>query len=285
MIRTRLRYHAPEDIEEACSLLGAREEAAVLGGGTWLVPLMTRGERRVSDVVDLRRLDLGVIEDGDGQVVVGAMATYAEVLASSVLRERAPLLYTAAAGVTGGKQIHNLGTLGGSACYAFPSSDVPACLVALGARMRIYGAAGVREVPAQEFFLDAFRSAAGPGEILTSIVIPVLASGVGYYKLKLSEGSWPIATAAAVAGDAASNTELGPSVTLGGVARTPLRIDATEVLDSAAGDGVTERLDALIAEHLTDPWDDELAPAWYRRSVAPAVARRALKQAIEGRER
>lgn len=279
MISTALRYHAPTDIDEACSLLGVRAQAAVLGGGTWLVPLMTRGERRVSDVVDLRGLGLDGIEDGDGEVVVGAMTTYADVVASSVLRERAPLLYAAAAGVTGGKQIHNLGTLGGSACYAFPSSDVPACLVALGARMRIHGAGGVRELPAQEFFLDAFRSALGPGEILTSIVVPVVAGGVGYYKLKLSEGSWPIATAAAVVGDDSAN------VTLGGVSRTPLRIDATGAFDRAAGDGGMERLDALIVEQLEDPWDDELAPGWYRRSVAPAIARRAVKQASEGAKR
>jgi len=270
MIRTRLRYHAPNDIRAACSLLAERgEDAAVLGGGTWLVPLMTRGERLVSDVVDLRRLGLGTIEESDGHVALGARATYADVVASDLVRRRAPLLHVAATGVTGGRQIHNLGTVGGSACYAFPSSDVPACLVALGARMRIEGPEGGREVGAEEFFIDAFRSALEPGEILTTIAIPVVERGVGYHKLKLTEGSWPIATAAAVAGDGAG----GGNVTLGGVARTPLRIDAAE------GD----RLDAVVAERVTDPWDDELAPGWYRQSVAPAIARRALAQAMEGR--
>ena len=272
MIRTHLRYHAPDDIREACALLAERgEDAAVLGGGTWLVPLMTRGERLVSDVVDLRRLGLGAIAESDGHLAVGARVTYADVVASDVVRRRAPLLHMAATGVTGGRQIHNLGTIGGSACYAFPSSDVPACLVALGARMRIEGPDGGREVGAEEFFVDAFRSALRPGEILTAVAMPVVERGVGYHKLKLTEGSWPIATAAAVAGDGAG----GANVTLGGVARTPLRIDGADA----------DRLDAIVAERVTDPWDDDLAPGWYRQSVAAAIARRALEQAMEGRER
>jgi carbon-monoxide dehydrogenase medium subunit len=268
VIRTRLRYHAPEDIAEACSLLEERgEDAAVVGGGTWLIPLMGRGERSVTDVVDLRRLDLSGVLEQDGQLEVGAMTTYADVLASSVLRERAPLLHHVARGITGGKQIHNVGTLGGSACFAFPSSDVPACLVALGAQMRVHGSAGAREVAAEDFFLDAFRCALDRGEILTAMVIPAVPDGIGYYKLKLCEGSWPIATAAAVV------TNGRPTVTLGGVSRTPLRID----LD---GD-VPEQLDALIGERLDDPWDDELAPGGYRQAVAPVIARRALEQATK----
>lgn len=282
MIRTRLKYHAARSVDEACSLLVERGEgAAVLGGGTWLVPLMTRGERTVTDAIDLRGLDLAGVVLRDGELEVGAMTTYAEVLASPVLRERAPLLHTLAAGVTGGRQIHNLGTVGGSACFAFPSSDVPACLVALDARMRLQATSGVREVRAGEFFLDAYRSALAPGEILTAIVIPAAAGGVGYYKLKLCESSWPIATAAAVVtggtADAAGN------VTLGGVQRTPLRIDLGDALD---GEGATrisaERLDALVAEKLDDPWDDELAPGSYRVAVAGVIARRAIDQATKG---
>jgi CO/xanthine dehydrogenase FAD-binding subunit len=268
VIRTRLTHHAPSDIGEACALLAARgEDAAVLGGGTWLVPLMSRGERSVTDVVDLRRLGLAGVAEQDGELGIGAMTTYADVLASSVLGERAPLLHAVARGITGGKQIHNLGTLGGSACFAFPSSDVPACLVALGARMRIDGPSGSREVAAADFFLDAFSCALERGEVLTAMVVPAGLDRVGYAKLKLCESSWPIATAAAVVTDGTA------SVTLGGVGRTPLRID----LDGAG----PEQLDAMVGERLGDPWDDELAPADYRRAVAPVIARRALEQATK----
>ena len=284
MIRARLTYHAPDDLHEACALLAERgAAAAVLGGGTWLVPLMTRGERSVTDVVDLRPLNLAGIVEGDGDVELGAMTTYADALASNVVRERAPLLHAVAAGVTGGKQIHNLGTLGGSACFAFPSSDVPACLVALGARMKIQGTSGQREVSAHEFFVDAFRTAVQSGEILTAIVVPATARRVGYFKLKLCESSWPIATAAAVLPDGVAQSGEPANVTLGGVYRKPLRIDLAEVLDGDGGLRLSaEDFDSLVGQRLGDPWGDELAPGSYRQAVAGPIARRALDKATKG---
>lgn len=279
MIRTRLTYHSPSQIEEACALLGEHgDDATVLGGGTMLVPIMVRGERSASHVVDLRRLGLTQITPRDGEVEIGAKATYADVLSSTALRDRAPLLPMAAAGITGGAQIRNVGTIGGSASYANPSSDVPACLVALGARMRVHGPSGAREVSAEQFFVDAFRSDLGRGEILTAIVIPEVAGSAGYYKLKLCESSWPIATAAAIV----DNGRKAASVTLGGVCRTPLRIGIGSLLDGEGRVHVTDQdLDDLVREQLDELWEDELAPASYRRDVAAVVARRALEQSEE----
>jgi aerobic carbon-monoxide dehydrogenase medium subunit len=264
-----IAYHAPRDAAEACELLADRgDAAAVLGGGTWLVPMMVRGERQVSDVVDVRdaRID-GIARRGD-DVEVGAMATYSGLLASDVVRDRVPLLRIVAAGITGGAQIRNVGTVGGAACFAVPSSDIPACLVALGARMLVRGPDGSREIPADAFFVDAFKTALRPAELLTAIVVPGDATRVGYHKLKLCESSWPIATAAAVVRGGRT------TVAMGAVARMPLRFD----LDSAAA---PDQLDALVQERLAEPWEDALAPARYRHAVAGTVARRALQDALE----
>ncbi len=279
MIRTRLTYHSPSEIEEACALLDEHgDDAAVLGGGTHVLPMLTRGQRSVGHVVDLRRLGLTQITPRDGEVEVGAMATYTDVLSSPVLRNRASLLPTAAAGITGGAQIRNVGTIGGSASYANPSSDVPACLVALGARMRVHGPSGAREVSAEQFFVDAFRCDLSRGEILTNIVIPEVAGSTGYYKLKLCESSWPIATAAAMV----DNERQVASVTLGGVCRTPLRIDIGSLLDSGGRIRTSgQDLDDFVREQIDEPWEDELAPGSYRRDVAGVVARRALEQQQE----
>src|SRR5438034_798571 len=117
-----------------------------------------------------------------------------------------------AIGITGGGQIQNRGTVGGSACYAFPSSDVPAALVALGATLRLASAGGRREAAAADFFTGAFGADVRPGEVLAEIRIPAPPAGArqGYYKFKLCESSWPIATAACVlGGDGASTLALG----------------------------------------------------------------------------
>jgi CO/xanthine dehydrogenase FAD-binding subunit len=96
------------------------------------------------------------------------------------------------------------------------------------------------------------------------MVIPDVAGRVGYHKVKLAESSWPIATAAAVVGGDGDGT-----VTLGGVAATPLRIE----IGAAWNDAV---VDAAVRDRLVEPWEDELAPGSYRRDIAGAVARRAL---------
>jgi carbon-monoxide dehydrogenase medium subunit len=270
VIRSRLSYHAPASLSEASELL-ASGDAAVLAGGTWLVPLMTRGERSPGRVLDLRGLGLpGIAEDGGG-VRIGAMTTYSDLVASGVVRRRLPLLWTAAAGITGGAQIRNLGTIGGSACFATPASDMPACLVALGAVLHVHGASGEREIPAPAFFLDAFRTALAGDELLTALTIPAQGGPSGYCKFKLCEGSWPVVTAAAVGG------RERPSVTVGGAQRVPLRIDVEG--------GEPADVAALVAERLADPWEDELAPARYRQSIAPVIARRALEQMLDREER
>jgi CO/xanthine dehydrogenase FAD-binding subunit len=283
MIRTALTHHMPKSLQEASDLLGELNgTAAVLGGGTMLLPAMGRGERTHEHVVDLRRLGLSGITTTGDEVEIGAMTTYSAVLGSAV-DGPAGLLEKVAGGITGGPQLRNQGTLGGSASYANPSSDVPAALVAARARLSLHGANGVRDVPAAEFFRDAFATALAGDEILTTIRIPRTDARTGYYKLKLSESSWPIATGAARA-EYADGRLSSATVTLGGVCSTPVTVDVTECVDDFGALTVSDRQWAeLVEQHLESPWQDELAPASYRRHVAGAVARRAWEAIKEGK--
>lgn len=259
MITTRFDYQAPTSIEAAADLL-AEGDATIVGGGTWVVPEMTHGARTPARLVDLRHAGLSGVRTENGSTSIGATTTYRDLIASEDIAVRLPLLRTLALGITGGAQIWNRGTVGGSACYANPASDIPAALVALDASLRLHSADGARTVAAADFFVDAFATALKPGEILAEIVIgPVDASG--YYKFKLCESSWPIVTAAYVR-DAASER-----VALGGAQATPVRVE----LDGTAADDVAARADAAVDE----PWSDVLASGAYRKSIAGVVAKRA----------
>jgi len=285
MIRTGLTYHAPDDAEQACLLLSELgDEAVVLGGGTVLLPAMGRGERTHGHVVDLRRLGLSGVTVTDEYVDIGAMATYSTVLAADT-DGPAALLKLAAGGVTGGPQLRNQGTIGGSASYANPASDVPGVLVAMEAQLLLQGSDGVREVAAEDFFKGAFVTALEADEILTTIRVPRKACQVGYYKLKLSESSWPIATAAARV-ELVDGRLAAASVTLGAVCPTPVTVDVTACLDESGEVRVSDDEWAeLVDGHLENPWHDELAPATYRRQVAGVVAHRALQHTSRGGER
>ena len=255
-------YRRPRNIDEATTLLAdATQTAVVLGGGTMVTPMLTRGEVRPSLIVDPRDLSLDAIVFAPDRIEIGARVTYADVLASAPLRDVLPLLVTVAQGITGGAQIRNQGTLGGSACLANPSSDVPAYLVATNAVLRLRGSGGVRMIAAEDFFVDALSTARRADELLTEIFVPRSGRRFGYAKLKLAESSWPIATAVAAFDDRSG----AGTITLGGVHRRPLRVEIAAI----------DQIEEVVSMALDDPWDDVLASAEYRRQVAPVVARRA----------
>jgi carbon-monoxide dehydrogenase medium subunit len=281
VIRADLRYHRPSTPGEASGLLAEHVgDAVVLGGGTMLLPMMGRAEITARHVVDLRGLGLDTVTEHAGHVEIGAMATYRHLLTSPLLAHRVPLLPRMAAGITGGEQIRNLGTIGGSACFANPSSEVPAVLVALGATLRLHGPAGYRDIAAADFFHGAFATDLSDGEFLTSLHIPHRRGRSGYHKLKLCEGSWPIVTAVATVDPERDRAE----VTVGAALAVPVRIALTTLLD---GDGRLDLggIDALVRSRIDEPWSDTLADGAYRREVAGVIARRAATDLLEGSNR
>lgn len=270
MIRTAMHLHRPSTLDEATDLLSEHgDRAAVLGGGTMLLPLMGRGERSVEHLIDPVSLDLSAIRVADGHVEIGARVTYSQILNSEQVLACVPPLIDVAARITGGAQLRNQATLGGAACCANPGSDAPAVLLALDAIMVLHGPEGVRAVDAADFFRDAFSTAIAAGELLRGIRVPSGSDlAFAYVKLKHSEGSWPVATAAAVA-----SADLGLRVTVGAAGPVPITVAAED----------PGRVAELVDAALTEGWSDELAPASYRRAVAPVVARRAAEKIIARR--
>lgn len=271
MIRTSLRYHRPATPEETSAILAEHAaDVVVLGGGTMLLPMMNRAEVNAGHIVDLRGLGLDTITAAEDQVRIGARVTYSDLLSSALIGQGVPLLRRMARGITGGNQLRNLATVGGSACYANPSSDVPAVLVALEATLCLYGPEGDRRVPAADFFVGAFRTSVGEGEFLMSMEVPRRDVRAGYHKLKLCEGSWPIVTAAVVRD--------GERVmaTVGAANVTPLRFELTSYVGSDK-----DTVDEFVRGHVENPWTDVLADGAYRKEVSGAIVRRAVAELQE----
>ena len=278
MIQHRFEYLAPRLIDEALQLLSnAGDECAVLGGGTWLIPNMTFAINQPRFVIDPRHLGFDAISELGDDIFLGARVTYTDALNSPVISAHLPLLAAMCAQITGGASIVGQGTIGGSACYANPSSDVPACLVALRARLRFQSVSGPREIEAADFFRGAFSTAIRPDEMLEGILLPKmrLAARWGYYKLKFSTGSWPIVTAAV-------NVEPGDEgdryrVALGAATAVPVLSEAVLHVSPDA-DELDSFAKTCACVHPDAEWSDELAEAGYRRRVARSVVMRALGQ-------
>lgn len=274
MIRHRFEYRAPREIEEAVQILArAGDDCAVLGGGTWLVPNMTFATHQPKIVLDPKHLELASIVEFDDEILVGARTSYANALRSPIVSAHLPLLASMASGITGGISITGQGTMGGSACYGNPSSEVPACLVALRARLRLRSIRGTRDVAASDFFLGSFTTARRPDEMLVGIVFPKMSSEArwGYYKLKFSTGSWPIVTAAAIVEGGHVRVALGAAtaVPILSEAKLPIHASDGELKDFARSG---------FAVSADDELSDELAGPGYRRRVAHSIVLRALEQ-------
>src|SRR6059058_944393 len=172
MLLREVAYAKPSSLAEALELLAADEGARALAGGQTLINVMKARAASPDVLVDLNGLDelKGIELGGDGTLTIGAMTTYTEVLASAEARAR-PILGEVCATIAD-VQVRNRGTIGGNVCANDPTNHLPPLMCAIGARMTIAGENGERSVPAEEFFLGVYLTAAGPGELLTKITVP-----------------------------------------------------------------------------------------------------------------
>ena len=276
---TRTRYHAPATLGEALALLTNDPDVTVIGGGT-IVMAASAGVPRTAALLDLHRIP-GLAEIQQGvTTTLGATTTYTRLLTAPAAP---PLLRRIAGGITGGPQIRNQGTIGGSACYANPASDIPAGLVALDATMVVHRQERQRRVPARDFFAEPFRTDLQAGELLTAIEIPTPppATRWGHAKLKHGESSWPIAVAVARIDRRPDGRIASASVTLGAAVPTPLTIalDLPEHLTELDRDH--RRLIAAAVDRAVEQWwSDALADDVHRRRVGPVIAARAVAAAL-----
>src|SRR5213079_2190611 len=218
MLLREVEYARPASVQEAVRLLAEHDGARALAGGQTLINVMKSRAASPDVLVDLGGLaELRGIELGsDGTLELGAMTTYTELIRSVEARAR-PILGEVCAQIAD-VQVRNRGTIGGNVCSSDPTNHLPPLMVAVGAELTITGADGERTVPAEEFFLGVYMTAAGPGELLTKITIPPGRSD-GFASVPIGVDGTCIVNAAASLND-------GVRVVLGCVGATPVLVEA-----------------------------------------------------------
>ncbi len=283
MIPAPFEYYAPKTLEEALRLVERHgDEAKLLAGGHSLLPLMKLRLAAPRYVIDLGRLrGMSYLREEGGRILIGALTTHAEIAGSALLHGQCPLLPETAAEI-GDVQVRNRGTLGGSLAHADPAADYPAAILALDAEIVVASTSGTRTIPATEFFVDMLTTQLRPGEILTQVSVPTLASrtGTAYCKLhQPASGFAIVGVAARVALNKSKIEDLGVGIT--GVGPKAYRAEAVE--KALRGKKVNAKLLADAARHAAqgvEPLSDLHASAEYRKEMATVFARRALERAI-----
>jgi aerobic carbon-monoxide dehydrogenase medium subunit len=275
-------YHRPKSVSEAVSMLAdLGEDARPLAGGHSLIPMMKLRLATPTHLVDLAGVaDLKSIRADGADVVIGAMTTQHELIASELLADKVPLLRETSL-VIADPQVRYAGTLGGNVANGDPGNDMPAVMMCLGAVYEVAGKFGGRRIPAREFYQGAYFTSLEPGEILAAVRIPVPPAGHGfaYEKLKRKVGDYATA-AAAVMLTTSGGRVATCSIGLTNVAETPLWAEeAGKILAGSALDAATVKKAVAAAEAITSPASDARGPARYRTKMAGVMLSRALERA------
>jgi aerobic carbon-monoxide dehydrogenase medium subunit len=263
VIPAPVRYVRARSFEEAFEAL-QDPDAKVLAGGQSLLPVLKLRVVRPSLLVDIGKLEVDGVELGESEVRVGALTTWDALTSMRELDRPAFAAVRECAAEVGDLQVRNRGTLGGSLAHADPASDMPAVVLALGARLVLRSAASERNVEAAAFFVGPFLTALAAGELLVEVRFPLQPAGSGsaYAKVEHPASGFALAGAAALV-----RPDGGRAVAVTGVAAHPFLVP----------DGVHP--EQALAE--AEIYGDEFAPAEYRRHLAGVVVQRALERAEE----
>ncbi|MEL7565648.1 MAG: FAD binding domain-containing protein [Dehalobacterium sp.] len=147
-------------------------DAKILAGGTDLILQLQHGKEKAGHLVSLRGIaELQKITASDQEIKLGCGVTHRQVETSELMAKELQALQEGASQV-GSVQIRNVATVTGNICNGAPSADTAAPLLALGARLKVLGPDGEKEVPLNEFYLGPGRTVLKDDEMVLEFIIP-----------------------------------------------------------------------------------------------------------------
>jgi aerobic carbon-monoxide dehydrogenase medium subunit len=275
-------YHRAHSVGEAVALLTELgDEAKILAGGLSLVPMMNFRLARPSALIDVTKIaGLSYLRADATGLRIGALTTHRTVETSRdpVVRNDYGVLPRSARWI-GHYPIRSRGTFGGSIAHADPASEWCLLAVLLDARVVLTGPAGIRDVPAAEFFQGYYTTAAGPDEMVTELWFPHPERRAVLTEFAPRQGDFAV-VAAAVSVKIGDGVCRSGRVVLGGVGALPVQVEAGLLAGQPA---VPETWLAMgeYAASRVDPPDDTHGSSEYRRRLTATLVSRALAEASE----
>jgi carbon-monoxide dehydrogenase medium subunit len=276
-------YVKPPTLGKAVKVLAKHPGAQVLAGGTdlvaWLRDDMVQPDVLV-DIKDIKRLDR--IGYRKGEMSIGCLVTFSDLLASSRIQKKCPMLWEMA-GRVASTGVRNRATVIGNMCSAVPCTDAGASLLAYDGVMHTVGPDGKREVPLNEWFLGPRQTARKPDEIAEKVTFQLPEGKVGGCWVKLGRYRGEDLAQASVAVLALPDDQY--RIGFGSVAPRPLR--GTAIEEALAGQPLSDDLLAKAESMVPDviaPITDIRASREYRMEMVKVMLRRGLETAVARRD-
>lgn len=279
----------PNTLDEAISLRQSHgDEAMYVAGGTDVMVKVKSGKIAPDYLIYLKHIiglaQLQVNQD-TGELHIGAFVTHRALEKASMIRLHYPIIHDAVQHI-GSVQIRNVATIGGNLVNAVPSADGAIPLIALDARVNIYGDTGERNVDLIHFFQGPGQTVLRPGEILTEIIVPKqpARTSAAYQKFgRRAAMELPlIGVGVLLSLEEGSNRCTKARVALGVAAPTPIRTLSAERY--LVGKEITEETlseAGRLAAEESRVRDSIRGLAWSRRDIVAVFVRRMGMKCLE----
>lgn len=262
----------PKTTAEAVALYDEHPHAVPLAGGTDFMVGWNLGLLNDKTILDLSGLkDWDKITASPRHIALGSMVTHLQAHTHAAVRKNIPLLAQACMTV-GAVAIQNRGTLGGNLANASPAGDTFPALLVYAASVRTTR----RLIPVQQFFAGVKKNVLEPGELITSVEVPIPAKPAKSLYRKVGTRQAQAISKTVAAGllwlDKGSVKEL--RFAFGSMAPTAKRLTAAEnhVKGRKLTPALADEAAALIEKDLS-PIDDIRSTRQYRLAVSKNILR------------
>jgi len=276
-------YIRPETPSEASEFLARYpDDARPFLGGTDVFVRMRDGFLAPKFLVDVKTLDgmNNLHLDPQTGLTLGAAVNMNKVIASPDVQKIYPLLAEACHSVAS-YQLRSRATVVGNICNASPAGDTIGACLAFEGILHIYGISGSRQELLANFFLGPGKTTLKPGDIVTSIQLPLPPKGSAGRYIKLGRNKLSDLSIAGVTalGYLDSNTLSGFRfrIALASVASVPfVPKEAEAYLASHPISSQAIREAAQMAADACSPIDDVRGSVRYRRQMVKNLSAKAL---------
>ena len=255
-------YARPASLQEAAKLLEERQDAVVFGGGTYL----RLGSREIGLAIDLSECGLKFIGRNNGEIEIGAMATFRDIETSNLLNEAFSGIISSSVSNILGVQFRNMVTAGGSVSGRYGFSDFITALLSLDCHVQLYKNGRIS--------LEDFLSKKIKGkDILEKIIISDDGRNASFQTMRNSCADFAVLDAAVSLLDGKYRISVG--------VRPAAAVLAVNTMDFLAKGEVTpekaEEAGHMAAEELSFG-SDIRGSAQYRKEICKILVKRAVME-------
>ena len=276
-------YIKPSSLQEASQLLIEHSgEARPLLGGTDIFVRMRDGDWEDKYLIDVKAID-GLNDlsyDSTLGLTIGAAVNMNRVSDFPQVRESYPVLVEAIKSVAS-YQLRTRATIIGNICNASPAGDTIGVCMLLDGVLNVFSDSGIRQEPLKDFFQGPGETNLQPGDIVTSLQLPIPPNGmVGkYYKLGRNKASDLSIVGVTAIGYPDPELVSGFRIKLALASVAPVPLEVTEVETLLGNAKITSQRIEEASQTAMDactPIDDVRASARYRKLMVKNLSKKVL---------